>query len=142
MTTAIFFSISVLLDTNALQNCSWSCAVEGQIKADTSCSKGNSNSILSKKKKITVRTVKYGIGSGGGGRREQQKLWLSCPVTFMQPQDPKATHCTCEIEGSFRIGPALGSLHHTSAEVPLNPNDLFFVMRITWSLHIKVDKVE
>lgn len=47
----------------------------------------------------------------------------------MQPHGSKATHShsSWEVEGSSKIGPALGkSLDHTSAEIPSNPNDLFF----------------
>lgn len=102
--------------------------MEGQITADKSYSKGNSNSISSKKK-FTVRVVKYGSGEVGGGNNRSCGLSVLDQSQFMQPQGSKATHShsSCEVEGSSKIGPASGkSLDHTSAEIPSNPNDLFF----------------
>lgn len=81
--------------------------MEGQITADKSYSKGNSNSISSKKK-FTVRVVKYGSGEVGGGNNRSCGLSVLDQSHLCNPKVLKQLSLTLPVK--LKVAPKLALL--------------------------------
>lgn len=81
--------------------------MEGQITADKSCSKGNANSVSSKKK-FTVRVVKYGSGEVGGGNNRSCGLSVLDQSHLCNPTVLK--QLTLTLPEKLKVAPKLALL--------------------------------